>query len=178
MSPKPIPPGIQIAPSLLAADFASLTTEIDSIKAGGVEMLHLDVMDGHFVPNITFGPPLVRSIRGATNLFLDTHLMISDPLSFLKPFHSAGSDLLTLHAEALSADKEGTPTSDSERDFQQARGILNDLGCLLGLSFRPGTDPFPWLERFGADLDLVLVMTVNPGFGGQSFMMEMVERYG
>ncbi|GAF96964.1 unnamed protein product, partial [marine sediment metagenome] len=101
MGARQLPAGLQITPSLLAADFGALAAEIRSVEAGGVEILHLDVMDGHFVPNITFGPPVVRSVRRSTELFLDTHLMIARPLELLEPFVKAGADLLTLHAEAL-----------------------------------------------------------------------------
>ncbi|MCK4414261.1 MAG: ribulose-phosphate 3-epimerase [Candidatus Eisenbacteria sp.] len=165
--PRAIPAGVQVAPSLLAADFGHLAEEIRSIKEGGAAILHLDVMDGHFVPNITFGAPLVRSIRQATQLFLDTHLMIADPLAYLEPFARAGADLLTLHAEALAGCP--APTAAGLARLREAGGRLGVLGCRLGLSFRPATDPLPWLEAAGDVLDLVLIMTVEPGFGGQAF---------
>ncbi|MFH1144858.1 MAG: ribulose-phosphate 3-epimerase [Candidatus Eisenbacteria bacterium] len=172
--PRSIPGGIQVAPSLLAADFARLAEEIETIEAAGVEVLHLDVMDGHFVPNITFGPPLVRSVRRTTGMFLDTHLMIRDPLAFLEPFVTSGADLLTLHAESLG-DPAGEWSSAIVR-AREAKRRLDDLGCRMGISFRPATDPGPWLKELGAQLDLVLIMTVEPGFGGQGFLEQQLLR--
>ncbi|MFC1572456.1 ribulose-phosphate 3-epimerase [Candidatus Eisenbacteria bacterium] len=174
-TPKQIPTGFQIAPSLLAADFARVADEIGQVEAAGIEMLHLDVMDGHFVPNITLGPPLVRSIRGATDLFLDTHLMISHPFDYIEPFAKAGADLLTLHVEALGHGEEAGIDVAVGR-VKNAAEKLRELGCLIGLTFRPGTDPMVWLPRLGPLVDLVLVMTVEPGFGGQAFMSEMLPR--
>jgi ribulose-phosphate 3-epimerase len=162
-----IPDGVQIAPSLLAADFAHLAREIRSVEEAGVALLHLDVMDGAFVPNITFGPGLVASVRSVTRLFLDVHLMIRDPLGLADAFARAGADLLTIHAEALGGPPRGLP--DVRREFREQ-------GCRLGLAFRPATDPTPWLEAAGADLDLALVMTVEPGFGGQAFLADQMPR--
>jgi len=162
-----IPGGLQVAPSLLAANFACLADEIRSVEAAGAEILHLDVMDGSFVPNITFGPPLVASVRGISRLFLDVHLMIRDPIGFAPPFARAGADLLTFHAEAL-----GDPTPETLAALRRSRTGLRALDCRLGLSFRPASDPRPWLEAAGGELDLVLIMTVEPGFGGQSFRAE------
>ncbi|MBM3316256.1 MAG: ribulose-phosphate 3-epimerase, partial [Candidatus Eisenbacteria bacterium] len=167
---RSIPAGIQVAPSLLAADFARLGEEIRSVESAGVALLHLDVMDGHFVPNITFGPPLVAAVRRTTELFLDTHLMIRDPLTFLEPFARAGADLLTLHAEAF-----GDPGSPAGRGaiaagLAEARRRLEPFRCRLGISFRPATDPLALLGEVGGALDLVLIMTVEPGFGGQAFL--------
>jgi ribulose-phosphate 3-epimerase len=178
MPGKEIPPGLQIAPSLLAADFGRVADEIRAVEVGGARMLQLDVMDGHFVPNITFGPPVVRSIRGATDLFLDVHLMIADPMAFLVPFAEAGADLLTVHAEVL-ADTGGPEISAAAvTRLEQIAAVLSPRGIRLGLAFRPATDPLPWLERVGAGLDLVLIMTVEPGFGGQAFMTDMLPRIG
>ncbi len=176
MTKRAIPPGFQVVPSLLSADFGRLSEEIQTMERAGVQMLHLDVMDGHFVPNITFGPPLVRCIRRATDLFLDTHLMITDPLAYIEPFADAGADLLTLHVEALSPEAGFAPTPDALRAFDEAARKLRGRACGLGLTLRPGTDPSDWLERVGAHLDLVLVMSVEPGFGGQAFMPEMLQR--
>ncbi len=170
-----IPPGLQIAPSLLSADFAHLAEEIDSIEAAGSAILHLDVMDGHFVPSITFGPPLVRSVRASTGLYLDTHLMIREPVRFLEPFAESGSDLLTIHVEALGEEPQ-IPSPGALKSFRRAVEICSDCKVQIGLSFRPRTTPFHWLEAVGRDLDLLLLMTVEPGFGGQAFMEGMVPR--
>ncbi len=177
MPARAIPTGTQIVPSLLAADFVRLGREIRAVEDAGAEILHLDVMDGHFVPNITFGPPLVRSVRGATRLFLDTHLMIRDPLAFMEPFARAGADLLTLHVETLGGGAASGPSAEGLEVFRRARELASDeLGCLLGLSFRPVTDPLPWLRELGASCDLALIMTVEPGFGGQAFRAELLPR--
>ncbi len=179
LTSRSIPAGLQIVPSLLSADFARLAEEIQAVAAQGVTILHLDVMDGRFVPNITFGPPLVRSIRRATDLFLDAHLMIDDPLRYLAPFADAGADLLTLHAEALAGgrDERGL-TPAGLRRFEEACRLLTQRECGLGLTFRPGTDPLPWLQSVGAALDLVLIMTVEPGFGGQKFLAQELPTLG
>ncbi len=173
---RPIPEGIQIAPSLLSANFARLAEEIQVVEAAGARMLHLDVMDGHFVPNITFGPPLVASVRRATDLFLDVHLMIEDPLGFLPAFLDAGPDLVSLHAEALLA-RAGS-VEEALRALGEAAGVVHSSGAGFGIVFKPGTDPAPWIERAGPWLDLVLVMTVEPGFGGQAMIPAQVEVIG
>ena len=162
-----MPGGVQVAPSLLAADFARLAEEVESVAAAGVSILHLDVMDGHFVPNITFGPPIVGAVRRTTSLYLDTHLMIRDPLAWIEPFTANGADLLTLHAEALG---EGAGRVVALEQAREAARRLAERGCGFGLSFRPATDPLPWIEEIGDRLDLVLLMTVEPGFGGQGFL--------
>jgi ribulose-phosphate 3-epimerase len=144
-----------VAPSLLSADFADLKSDLASMTAAGADLFHLDVMDGHFVPNITFGPFICGAIRRVTDLPLDAHLMITEPDRYLEPFVAAGVDAITIHAEIPG---QVGPVLDR----------IRTRGLKCGLSLRPGTplaDVLPWLDR----LDLVLVMSVEPGFGGQKF---------
>jgi len=152
-----------VAPSLLSADFARLAQEIAIVERAGAQVLHLDVMDGHFVPNITFGPPLVATIRRETDLWLDAHLMVSDPLRFLEPFAKAGAGSITIHAEVLT-------------DPASFRAEADRLGIRLGLAIRPDTPIEAALRASGSDFDLILVMTVMPGFGGQAFLEGSCDR--
>lgn len=150
------------APSLLSADFADLRGEVASLTAAGADLLHLDVMDGHFVPNLTFGPIICEAVRRLTRLPLDAHLMMTHPHRYLEAFAGAGVDAITIHVEA-------------QCDVGAALDRIGALGCRRGLSLRPATDladVLPLLDR----VDLVLVMSVPPGFGGQSFDPEAVGR--
>jgi ribulose-phosphate 3-epimerase len=145
---------VKLAPSILSADFARLGEEIRAVEEAGVDYIHVDVMDGHFVPNITIGPPVVKAIRRITGLPLDVHLMISNPQAYVTQFVKAGSDILMVHAEACV---------HLDRVVQQ----MKDLGIRAGVALNPH-QPLAVLEYVLADLDRVLLMTVNPGFGGQS----------
>ncbi len=146
----------QIAPSILAADFARLDQQIQAVKRGGAAMIHLDVMDGHFVPNLSIGPPVVSSVRKATDLFLDCHLMIEDPDRFVPDFAKAGAQRLTIHQEAC-------------RHLNRSLQLIRDHDVLPGVAINPAT-PVRTLEEVLEMVDLVLVMSVNPGFGGQRFL--------
>jgi ribulose-phosphate 3-epimerase len=153
---------VKIAPSLLSADFGKLEDEIRAVTEGGCELLHLDVMDGHFVPNITFGPFIVEAIRKLTKLPLDTHLMIDDPLTYGPQFAAAGSDIVTFHVESPC---EPTAVFDA----------IEAEGASAGMVVNPATDIQklePWLDRCA----MVLIMSVVPGFGGQSFIPEVLEK--
>ncbi len=152
----PGPGTIQIVPSILSADFANLADEIAAVASAGVEMLHLDVMDGHFVPNITIGPPVVAKLRKHSDLFFDSHLMISEPARYLEPFAKAGVNNITFHIEA---------TDEPEKVVDR----IHDLGCTAGITLNPET-PVESIKAVAPRCDMVLVMTVHPGFGGQEFM--------
>jgi ribulose-phosphate 3-epimerase len=147
---------VQIAPSLLSADFAALGDAIAAVERGGADLIHVDIMDGHFVPNLTMGPPVVKSIRRVSHVPLDVHLMIEDPDRYAEAFVDAGAASLTVHVEAVV-------------HLHRTVHFIKSLGIRAGVALNPAT-PVVALEEIAADLDYVLVMTVNPGFGGQTFI--------
>lgn len=151
-----------LAPSLLAADFARLKEEIEKIEEGGADYLHLDVMDGNFVPNISFGPPVIKSLRKVSKLPFDIHLMIDSPERYIKDFVDVGADIITVQAES---------TTHLHRTLQ----IIKSYGVKAGLSLNPST-PLEVVEYVIEDLDLLLIMSVNPGFGGQSLIPATKEK--
>lgn len=155
---------IKIAPSILSADFTKLGAEIEDIKKGGADYVHFDVMDGEFVPNISIGIPVLKSVRKMTDMFLDVHLMITKPVRMAEAFCKAGADLVMFHVEA-----------DSYQNISDAIDIVKANGRKVGLSVKPRTPAsvlYPFMDR----LDMALVMTVEPGFGGQSFMHEQLPK--
>lgn len=153
---------IKISPSILSSDYGNLSSELKRMEACGADMLHIDVMDGHFVPNITLGAPIVKCIRKSSTLPFDVHLMISDPYKYIPDFVNAGSDIITFHAEADS-------------DIEKTIDLILASGKKAGLSVKPKTPVeavYPYIDK----LSMVLVMTVEPGFGGQSFMEDMMPK--
>ena len=155
---------VKIAPSILSADFCRLGAEVEDIRRGGADYVHVDVMDGIFVPNISIGIPVVKSLRNSTDMFLDVHLMIDRPHRYVEEFCKAGADLVVFHVEA-----------DQPQDLLAAIATVKAMGKKVGLSVKPKT-PAEVLRPYLDQLDLVLVMTVEPGFGGQSFMHDMLPK--
>jgi ribulose-phosphate 3-epimerase len=155
---------IIVAPSILAADFSRLADEVHRVELAGADWIHCDIMDGHFVDNISFGPEIVGIVRKQTNLPLDVHLMIQSPDHYAPRFVKAGANSITVHVEP-----------EANHDVEKTLYAIRDAGCRPGLSLNPAT-PFEWVEPFLYKIDLLLVMTVHPGFGGQSFRQEMMEK--
>lgn len=151
-----------VASSILSADFSKLGEEIKAVEDAGADWIHIDVMDGHFVPNITIGPVLVKSIRKITNLFFDCHLMIEKPEDYVEQFAKAGADLITIHAE-------------SSLNVKHTIKKIKDVGCKVGISINPET-PIDVIKDIVGEVDLVLVMSVHPGFSGQSFIKEVIPK--
>lgn len=153
---------IVLAPSMLSADFKELGKEIRTIEDNGAKYLHFDVMDGVFVPSISFGMPVLKSIKSATNLVCDVHLMITEPIRYIEDFVKAGADLITIHLEACE-------------DVAATLSKIKDCGCKVGLSIKPNT-PVAALEPYLDQVDMILIMSVEPGFGGQKFIPSSLEK--
>lgn len=151
-----------VAPSILSADFACLGEDIKRLEEAGADWIHVDVMDGHFVPNLTIGPPIIKALRKTTTLPFDVHLMIEKPERYLEDFANAGADIITVHAETCP-------------HLHRTLTAIRELGCLAGVSLNPST-PVNVIENVLDQLDLVLIMSVNPGFGGQSFIPQSLDK--
>ena len=157
-----MPESIKVAPSVLSADFSRLGEQVLEAVEGGADSIHLDVMDGHFVPNLTFGPPIIQALRTQTDAAFDVHMMVENPERYIPALAEARVDIITVHVEAV-------------RHLQRVVHQIKDAGILAGVALNPAT-PVSAVEEILPDLDLVLVMSVNPGFGGQSFIEKSVEK--
>ncbi|MBP2662313.1 MAG: rpe [Firmicutes bacterium] len=153
---------IKVAPSILSADFSQLANEISKIEKAGADWVHIDVMDGHFVPNLTFGPPVVAAIRKVTKLPFDVHLMVTNPQDLIEPFAKAGADIITVHAETAP-------------HLHRLLQTIKEYGLKAGVSLNPST-PLAVVEEVLDDLDMILIMSVNPGYGGQKFIPGAIEK--
>ena len=153
---------IQISPSILSADFSQLGSEIKKLEQGGADLIHVDVMDGHFVPNLTIGPPVIKNLRKYTKLPFDVHLMISPVHKYIENYAEAGADIITIHPEATD-------------NLKESINLIKKFGKKVGVSLNPKTEIQTLLDEI-ANIDLVLVMSVNPGFGGQKFMPEVLDK--